>query len=93
MIFILSFLSVQKICDVSEIIVPYFKKNCLSGNKKKDFELWLKGVEIIQKNKGMPLTKWKKNDLNSLIEIHKTCCKYKKNPRKSKWLDMAKNIS
>jgi len=84
--------SVQKISDIAGIVVPYFKKNQLADKKKKNFELWAKGVEIIQKNKGKYLAVWKKNDLNSLIEIHKTCCKYKKNPRKSKWLDMSKTI-
>jgi hypothetical protein len=82
--------SVQKISDIAEIIVPFFRKNLLADNKKKDFELWAKGVEIIQKNKGKPLIDWKKNDLCSLLEIHKSSVKYKQRSRASKWLDMAK---
>lgn len=85
--------SVQKIDNITEHIIPYFRKNSLSGNKKKNFELWSKGVEVIQKNKGKYLASWKKNDLNSLIEIHKSCSKYKNKPRKCKWLEMAKVIS
>ena len=85
--------SVQKISDISETVVPFFKKNVLSDKKKKDFELWAKAVEIIQKNKGKPLVEWKKNELNSLMEIHKSCAKYKSRPREPKWLDMAKTLS
>jgi len=85
--------SVQKISDISETVVPFFKKNCLADKKKKDFELWAKAVEIIQKNKGKPLIDWKKNELNSLMEIHKSCAKYKSRPREPKWLDMAKSFS
>lgn len=85
--------SVQKIDDVAGIIVPFFKKNTLAGDKKRDFELWAKAVEIIKQNKGKALAGWKKSELNSLIEIQKSCAKYKKRPRKSKWLDMAKAIA
>jgi len=85
--------SVQKINDITETIVPFFKKNILADKKKKDFELWAKAVEIIQKNKGKALSAWKKNELNSLIEIHKSSAKYKNNPREPKWLDMAKTLS
>ncbi|MEI7425139.1 MAG: LAGLIDADG family homing endonuclease, partial [Candidatus Staskawiczbacteria bacterium] len=64
--------SVQKINDISEIVVPFFRKNPLADKKKKDFELWAKGVEVIKKNKGKYLATWKKNDLCTLIEIHKS---------------------
>jgi len=85
--------SVQKISDIAEIIVPYFRKNQLSHNKKHDFELWSKGVEVIQKNKGKHLAEWKKNDICTLIEIHKSSAKYKTRPREPKWFEMAKTIS
>ncbi|MDP3883215.1 MAG: LAGLIDADG family homing endonuclease [Candidatus Staskawiczbacteria bacterium] len=85
--------SVQKISDISEIVVPFFRKNILSGNKKKDFELWAKSVEIIQKNKGKPLVSWKKNELNSLIEIQRASAKYKNRIRQPKWLDMARALA
>jgi len=85
--------SVQKISDIAEVVVPYFKKNSLAENKKKDFELWAKGVEIILKNKGKALVEWKKNELHSLIQIQKSCAKYKKNSREPKWLEMAKTFS
>ena len=85
--------SVQKISDISCVVVPYFKKNQLADKKKKNFELWAKGAEIIQKNKGKPLVAWKKNDLHSLMEIQKICSKYKNRPRKCKWLDMAKSLA
>ncbi len=85
--------SVQNIGEISETVVPFFRKNCLSDKKKKDFELWIKAVEIIGRNKGKALTSWKKNDLCSLFEIHKSSAKYKNNPRKSKWLEMAKALT
>ncbi|MGA2417648.1 MAG: LAGLIDADG family homing endonuclease [Candidatus Staskawiczbacteria bacterium] len=85
--------SVQKISDIAETVVPFFRKNCLANKKKKDFELWAKGVEIIQKNKGKYLAAWKKNDLCTLIEIHKSSAKYKNRPRQPKWLEMAKTLS
>jgi acid stress-induced BolA-like protein IbaG/YrbA len=85
--------SVQKICDVFDIIVPYFKKNQLKDKKKKDFELWSKGVEIIYKNKGKSLVFWKKNDLNQLMQIQKSCAKYKNRPRSGKWIEMAKTLT
>ena len=85
--------SVQKINDISEIVVPFFRKNPLADKKKKDFELWAKGVEVIKKNKGKYLATWKKNDLCTLIEIHKSTAKYKSKPREPKWLEMAKTLS
>jgi hypothetical protein len=85
--------SVQKIDDIIEIIIPYFNKNKLANNKKRDFDLWQKAAEIIYKNKGIYLAKWKKHDLHALVEIHKSCMKYKHNPRKQKWIDMAKAVT
>ncbi len=85
--------SVQKIEDVAGTIVPFFRKNCLADKKKKDFELWSKAVEIIHRNHGKCLTGWKKNELCSLIEIHKSCAKYKNKPRAPKWLEMAKALT
>jgi len=85
--------SVQKISDIAEIIVPFFRRNLLAEKKKKDFDLWAKGVEIIQKNKGKPIVGWKKNDLCTLLEIHKSSAKYKMRSRAPKWLDMAKLFS
>jgi len=91
--------SVQKIDDITDIIIPYFRKNCLPilegslNNKKKDFELWVKGVEIIKKNKGKYLTNWKKTDLHCLVEIHKSSAKYKHRVRSCKWLDIARTLA
>ncbi len=85
--------SVQKISDIAEMVVPYFKKNVLADKKKKDFELWAKGVEVIQRNKGKYLTAWKRNDICTLIEIHKSTAKYKNRPREPKWLEMAQTLS
>jgi len=85
--------SVQKIGDIAETVVPFFKKNRLAENKRKDFELWAKGVEVIQRNKGKFLATWKKNDICTLIEIHKSSAKYKSRPREPKWLEMAKTLS
>ncbi len=90
--------SVQKIDDIYETVVPYFARHSLGGggltqNKKKDFQLWHKAVEIIYKNKGVYLSKWEKNDLKKLIEIHKIKSQYKQKPRAGKWMDMAKVLA
>lgn len=85
--------SVQKIDDIAGVIVPFFKKHSLEKKKKSDFELWSKGVEIIQKNKGKQLTVWKKHDLLQLIEIQKSSAKYKNRPRVCKWLEMARALA
>jgi len=85
--------AVQKIDDIAKFIIPYFRKNRLKDNKKKDFELWQKGVEIILQNKGKALTSWKKTDLCTLIEVHKSSAKYKLKPRQPKWLEMAKTFT
>ncbi len=85
--------SVQKIDDITGIVVPFFKKNLLADKKKKCFELWAKGAEIIYKNKGKQISSWKKHDLSLLIEIQKSSAKYKNRPRKCKWLEMAKTLS
>ena len=85
--------SVQKIDDISEKIIPFFRKSQLFGNKKKDFELWKKAVDIIYDNKGKNILKWKKNDLLSLMQIHKSIAKYKNKPRQGKWIEMAKSMA
>ena len=84
--------SVQKIDDIVEVVIPFFRKNLLEGNKKKDFDLWSKGVNIIHTNKGKPLLSWKKSDLMQLIEIQKAGVKYKNKPRTPKWLEMAQTF-
>lgn len=85
--------SVQKIDDIVEVVIPFFTKNKLSGNKKRDFDLWQKAANIIYHNKGTYLSKWLKNDLLHLMEIHKAMAKHKTKPRASKWMDMAKTLS
>lgn len=84
--------SVQKIDDIINVIVPFFQKNQLNGKKKKDFDLWRKAADIIYKNKGKNILKWKKNDLLSLIEIQKSAVKYKNRPKSHKWIEMAQTM-
>src|SRR3989344_1088950 len=85
--------SVQKIDDINNKVVPFFRKNKLSGKKEKNFQLWRRASEIIYKNKGKYLTTWKKNDLLSLIEIQKSSVKYKNKPRQPKWIEMARSLA
>ena len=63
------------------------------GNKKRDFDLWQKAVDLIAVNKGKPIAQWKKNELLSLVHIHQSIAKYKLKPRNAKWMDMAKSIA
>ncbi len=85
--------SVQKIDDIVDTIVLYFTKHPLIGSKKKDFLVWQKAVTIIWKNKGIYLSKWKKNDLIHLMEIHKVMAKYKNTTKKPKWIEMAQILT
>lgn len=85
--------SAQKVSDIVGSIIPFFIKNSLAGNKKRNFELWRKAAGIIYGNKGKQISKWKKSDLFNLIEIHKAMAKYKSRSRKEKWLDMANTIA
>ena len=85
--------SVQKIDDVVDCIIPFFTKNKLTDKKKKDFELWRKAVLIIFDNKGIYLSQWKKNDLMHLMEIHKAMARHKQKPRSGKWMEMAKTLA
>lgn len=85
--------SVQNINEIENSVIPFFIKNKLSGNKKKDFELWQKAASIIVKNKGVYISKWEKSDLLSLMHIHTSIAKYKHNHREPKWIDMAKILS
>lgn len=85
--------SVQNINDISNLVVPFLKKNKLSGAKRKDFELWRKAADILKGNKGKNIASWKKSDLLSLIQIHKSMRIYKQNPRESKWLGLAKSMA
>jgi len=83
-------LSVQKIDDIFRIVVPFFKKNKISGQKKREFEIWQKAISMLYHNKGMPLSKWPKSDTLQLIEIYKSSAKYKNKKKPLKWLEMAK---
>ncbi len=85
--------SVQKLEDMAEVVVPFFKKNTLTGDKKRCFEIWQKAVGIVANNKGKKINDWKKSDLLQLMEIHKSLAKYKTKPKKQKWLEMAKALT
>ena len=85
--------SVQNINDIKNLVVPFFNRRRLSGKKKRDFELWQKAVEIISRNKGKYISDWKRNDLLSLIQIHRSSAKYKNNPREPKWIKIAQTVA
>lgn len=97
--------SVQSIGELHNLVVPFFQKYSLSGNKKNDFDLWSEAVGIIFQNKrknkyaekgvrGFARTKWSKKDFLHLIDIEKAMQKYKiRRPRSLKWLPVAEEIA
>lgn len=82
-------LSVQNIDQIQEMVISFFSKHPLSHNKRKDFELWRRAVDVVHQNKRKPIIAWKKSDLLSLIEIHKASAKYKQKPKEAKWIGLA----
>lgn len=86
--------SVQDVDSLYNIIIPFFKKYQLSGNKKEDFNLWAEALEIIYRNKGKNLAIWSRKDFQRLIEIQKAIQKYKIRRHQSfKWLSTADSIA
>lgn len=97
--------SVQKLYDLHDAIIPFFRKYNLEGKKKYDFELWAEAVEIIYKNKrnttniqkgvrGFTKTVWDEQDFNRLLEIHKLMQKYKsKRPQGFKHISIAQELT
>lgn len=85
--------SIQKIDEIINIVIPFFQKNKLLDKKRKDFELWQKAAQIIQKNKGKSLITWKKNELLQLIEIQKSAAKYKNTHKEPKWIKTAQELA
>src|SRR3989344_1173659 len=60
---------------------------------KEQIKILEKTKKVIYQNKGVYLSKWPKNDLLHLLEIHKAMAKHKNKPRKQKWTDMAQAIT
>ena len=96
--------SVQNIDEISNVVIPYFTKHPLAGDppsheasarqgKKKDFSVWQKAAVIVHKNKGKKISMWGKNDLASLVELHKLSKQYKGTIKTGKWMDMAKMLT
>jgi len=85
--------SVQKLEDLNNKIVPFFNEHSLSGNKKKDFELWAQAIDILYQNKGKSLSLWSKDLFRQLITIQKASQQYKsKKTRTSKWIPVAQAV-
>lgn len=96
--------SIQKVEELHNIIVPFFKEHSLHGKKKKDFELWAEAVNLIFKNKrksvnvekgkrGFRKTEWDAEDFARLLEIQKEMEKYKsKRANTPKWTSVAQSL-
>ena len=85
--------SVQDINSLYDVIVPLFRKNQLTGKKKYDFELWAEAVEILNQNKGKPISQWPKEPFRRLIDIQKAMQKYKtRKTRIPKWVPIAETV-
>jgi len=85
--------SVQRVEDLHDKIVPFFNEHSLSGNKKKDFELWAKAIDILYQNKGKSLSLWPKDLFRQLISIQKDSQQYKSKKRRiPKWIPVAEAV-
>lgn len=88
--------AVNRIDDLTGIIVPFFEKHRLHAKKRHDFDLWKETVVIFDRNQrkgvntgkgGFQKTKWNVKDLERLKEIQKEMAKYKGGNRHTwKWL-------
>lgn len=89
--------SVNDIHDLSNKIVPFFKKYRLYAKKKFDFILWKEAVKIFKRNQRIKINrkpgdkwfhkiKWNRQDIQRLKAIHEAMRKYKSRGRAWKWL-------
>ncbi|MBI3638368.1 LAGLIDADG family homing endonuclease [Candidatus Wolfebacteria bacterium] len=98
--------SVNKIEDLSDKIIPFFKQHHLRAKKKEDFKLWKEAVYIMYKNKGLatnisttgnPRGKrkifWPIEELLRLEKIHKEMKGYKSTRGEWKWINQIENLS
>lgn len=83
---------VQNIDNLYNIVIPFIKDYKLSKDRKNDFQLWAEAVGIIYKNKRKSLKKWRRKDLQKIIEIQKRMQTYKLKPKELKWLSVAESI-
>lgn len=83
---------VQNIDNLYNTVIPFIKDYKLSGDKKKDFQLWSEAVSVIYKNKRKSLRNWKRRDLQKIIEIQRKMQKYKLKPKELKWLSVAESL-
>ncbi len=85
--------SVQNLDEIKSAVIPYFRAHPVAESKENDFKLWIEAVEIIHKNKRASLSSWNKKELTRLLKIQKDIQEFKKKPRGSKWLDVAKSMA
>ena len=80
--------SVNRLEDLSSIVVPFFEKYPLHAKKKHDFFLWEEALRILNRNRqsnmmrtdrqiGFSKIKWKQTDIDRLLEIREDMKKYK----------------
>ncbi len=87
---------ITDINDLSDKVVPFFKKHQLHAKKKFDFQLWEEAVRIFKRNqkttlnrisgeKGFSKNKWNSKDLKRLGNIRTEMAVYKSKGKGWKW--------
>lgn len=95
--------SIQDIENLYHVVLPFFRRYPLYGNKQKDFELWAEAIEILYQNKtqknhsgkrGFPQKVWQRKPFLRLLELHRLMQSYKSaRPQGYKWIKEAERFA
>jgi len=84
--------SVTRLDDLSNKILPFFKKYPLRAKKQNDYLLWTEALEILIKNqqtKAFKKITMSDEDISRLKQIHGEMGKFKSRVKQWKWLGAA----
>lgn len=84
--------SVQNLDEIKNTLIPYLRSHPMSKMKKECFDLWVKAVDIIYKNKNKVFSSWEKNEFQKLIDIQRSSIRFKNKSKDLKWIEVAKDL-